>query len=304
MNPSGVLVAVTFMWGTTFLVTKDIVKESPPFTYMMLRFGLAALVLAPIGWSRIRRAGPGLWRDATLLAVLNTIGLAFQVLGQAYTTASKSAFVTSLNTPLTPLVGYLLYRCRPSLRQLTALGLATFGVGLLTYPVDGASFNRGDLLTLACAGIYATVIVELARRTPRHDALALTAAQLLVTVVVCAVLLGLGRGAVAFVDPAHLPPALALEGRPLIWTGRLVGELAYMAVVCTVLTFSVQNWAMARMSAVAAAIIFALEPVFATGMATLYDASEWPGLRGAVGAGLVIAGAMGSMGPADREPAA
>jgi len=258
-------------------------------------------VMVPLCWSRIRRAGPGFWRDAAVLATLNTAGLAFQVVGQAYTTASKSAFVTSLNTPLTPLAGYLIYRSRPSLRQLAALGLATFGVGLLTYPVDGASFNRGDLMTLGCAGIYATVIVELARRTPRHDALAQTAAQLLVTVGACAVLLGLSRGACALIDPAHLPAVLALETRPLVWTGRLIGELAYMSVVCTVLTFSVQNWAMARMSAVAAAIIFALEPVFATAMAALYDASEWPGLRGAVGAGLVIAGALGSMGPADRD---
>lgn len=301
MNPSAVLVGVTFMWGTTFLVTKDIVSESPPFTYIMLRFGLAALVLVPWCWSRIRRAGPGLWRDATLLAVLNTVGLSFQVLGQAYTSASKSSFVTSLNTPLTPLVGYLFYRTRPSLRQLGALGLATFGVWLLTYPTDGAAFNRGDLLTLACAGIYATVIVELARRTPRHDALALTAAQLVVTVVVCAAMLGLSRAAVAWVPAHQLPPALALEGRPWIWSPRIVAELIYMAVVCTVLTFSVQNWAMARMSAVAAAIIFSLEPVFATGMAALYDASEWPGLRGAVGAGLVIAGAIGSIAPRQEE---
>ena len=41
----------------------------------------------------------------------------------------------------------------------------------------------------------------------------------------------------------------------------------YMAIACTVVPFGLQTWAMARMSATHAAIVFALEPVFATIMA-------------------------------------
>jgi drug/metabolite transporter (DMT)-like permease len=62
-----------------------------------------------------------------------------------------------------------------------------------------------------------------------------------------------------------------------------------MALFCTVLTFGAQTWAMARMSATHAAIVFALEPVFATVMAIGWDGSaECPSARGAAGACIVM----------------
>jgi drug/metabolite transporter (DMT)-like permease len=68
-----------------------------------------------------------------------------------------------------------------------------------------------------------------------------------------------------------------------------------MALVCTVGTFLTQMWAMARMSATAAAVVFALEPVFATGMAIAVEGwAEWPGARGAAGAALVLFGVFAS----------
>jgi drug/metabolite transporter (DMT)-like permease len=52
---------------------------------------------------------------------------------------------------------------------------------------------------------------------------------------------------------------------------------------------------MARMSATHAAVVFALEPVFATALAIAVEGgSEWPGSRGAAGAALVLAGVLAS----------
>ena len=54
-------------------------------------------------------------------------------------------------------------------------------------------------------------------------------------------------------------------------------------------TFVGQTWAMARMTATHAAVVFALEPVFATVIALVYDGSgEWLGTRGAIGGALVM----------------
>jgi drug/metabolite transporter (DMT)-like permease len=61
-------------------------------------------------------------------------------------------------------------------------------------------------------------------------------------------------------------------------------------VVCTAVTFAAQTWALARMNATHAAVVFALEPVFASALAlALVGAAEWPGNRGAAGAALVMA---------------
>jgi drug/metabolite transporter (DMT)-like permease len=68
-----------------------------------------------------------------------------------------------------------------------------------------------------------------------------------------------------------------------------------MVLFCTVGTFLGQMYAMARMSATRAAVVFALEPVFATILAIgVEGSSERPTARGAVGAFLILAGVLAS----------
>jgi len=286
-RPELVLVGVTVLWGSTFIVTKDIVREAPPMLYLVFRFGIAAIVMLVLYGRRIR--GRALVVDGVILGVLNSLGLLLQVLGQVFTTASKSAFITSLNTPLVPLVSLTLYRTRPSPPQLVAVALATVGLMLLTYPAGGAHWNAGDLYTVGCALFYAFTIVQIARRAPGHDARPLTAVQIVAATVTFCCALALAKLCIHTIPAASLPEFARLEGRPLVLTPKLIVEGLYMAIACTVVTFGLQTWAMARMSATHAAIVFALEPVFATIMAIGWEGSaEWPGARGATGAAIVM----------------
>lgn len=287
MRPELVLVGVTVLWGSTFIVTKDIVREAPPMLYLVWRFGIAAVVMVALYGKKIR--GRQLIVDGVILGVLNSLGLVLQVLGQVFTTASKSAFITSLNTPLVPIVSFALYRTQPSKPQLVAVGLATLGLMLLTYPTGGARWNAGDLYTVGCALFYAFTIVQIARRSPKHDARPLTAVQILAATLTFCCALALAKLCIGIMPPESLPDFARLEARPLVWNTRLVVEMGYMALFCTVATFGLQTWAMARMSATHAAIVFALEPVFATIMAIGWEGSaEWPGARGATGAMIVM----------------
>lgn len=291
MRPELVLVGVTVLWGSTFIVTKDIVRDAPPMLYLVFRFGIAALAMLAVYWPQIRREARNrqLIVDGVVLGVLNSLGLVLQVIGQVFTTASKSAFITSLNTPLVPLVSFALYRARPSRPQLVAVALATVGLVLLTYPPGGARWNAGDLYTVGCAGFYAFTIVQIARRSPRHDARPLTAVQIAAATLTFCCALALAKLCIRTIPPASLPEFARLEARPLVMTPRLIVEGLYMALACTVVTFGLQTWAMARMSATHAAIVFALEPVFATMMAIGWEGSaEWPGARGATGATIVM----------------
>src|SRR5262249_48648751 len=157
--------------------------------------------------------------------------------------------------PLVPLVGYLFYRTRPSRPQLVAVVLATLGLFLLTYPGAGMRWNRGDLATVGCAVWYSLVILEFAKRAPRHDALALTIGQLVSAALFFALLTFGAHALLSSVPLGQLPEVLRLEARPLEATPRILLEGVYMAIVCTVVTFSGQTWAMARMTATHAAIV-------------------------------------------------
>ena len=149
-----VLVGVTILWGSDVHRHQGRGSRLAPLPFLTFRFGAggagdAALVpAAPDVFARRRRRRRWCWACSTDRAFL-------QVFGQVYTTASKSAFITSLNTPLTPLVAYLLYRTRPSRPQLAAVLLASGGLLLLTWPRGGAHWNAGDLFTMGCAILYA-----------------------------------------------------------------------------------------------------------------------------------------------------
>ena len=293
-RPELVLAGVTLLWGSTFIITKDVIRSAPPIGYLAIRFSVASIILFLIT-PRALRPSRKLLRDGLLLGLGQGLGLALQVTGQLYTTASKSAFVTSLATVLTPFIALTFYRERPTRAQALGVLLATAGLLLLTYPTEGAEWSRGDLITLACAGVYGVVIVETVRRARGADVAVLATLQTASAAALFVVGAAALHGFAWAMPSARAGSLVALEGHPFALSGKLFAEVSYMALVCTVGTFLAQTWAMARMSATHSAVVFALEPVFATGMAIAVEGStEWPGPRGATGAALVLAGVLAS----------
>jgi drug/metabolite transporter (DMT)-like permease len=292
-RPEIVLVGVTFLWSSTFIATKDILRYAPPIAYLTARFGTAAIVLLLL-YPGALHAKRRTFYDASIIGLAQTVGIGLQVFGQLYTTASKSAFVTSFSTALTPMLALALHGERPTRPQAAGVLLASAGLYLLTYPTGAADWNRGDLITSGCAVVYAFIIVQTARYTRRSDVRHLAALQTSFAALGFVLLLAAAHLAGRF-WPAPLPEVLRLELRPFSMSWKLFAYLSYMSLVCTVLTFLGQFWAMARMSATHAAVVFALEPVFATALAIAVEGgSEWPGSRGAAGAALVLAGVLAS----------
>lgn len=286
----GALMLTTLIWGSTFFMAKDILTVWPPIAYMFVRFAAAALLLAAMFPRRLARARREEWRAGATLGVLMGFGFGLQAAGQVYTTASKSAFVTGLTTPLVPFVAYMILRARPNVENLIGVVFATLGGLLILAPqgTDG-TINSGDLLTLAATALFATHITLMSVYARRYDVRQLTVLQIASSA---------GLFTLAWVGlqawktfAGALPSAFAREAAPLVWSGRVVWQLVYLATVATIGVFLCWTWGQARTSATHAAIIFSLEPVFATLFAVAFiGAGEWMGTRGFVGAALVFAG--------------
>src|SRR5690606_38529249 len=92
------LLLITLIWGTTFVVIKEALVTIPVPLLLAVRFTLAALLLSWVRFDR-RALGPAL-----LLGLFSFGGFASQTIGLAFTTASKAAFITGLSVILTPLV--------------------------------------------------------------------------------------------------------------------------------------------------------------------------------------------------------
>jgi len=289
-----VLVFVTLLWGSTFVVNRVVVTgDGPPLLFLLARFSIATIVLLPMAWGRPHT--PGLLADSVTVGGLTGAGIALQLVGQLFTTASKAAFIVGLSVPLTAPVAYLVTRKRPGAANLAGLTLASAGFVLMAWPGAASGINLGDLLVGGTAVIYAYVVVRLSVASGRHDVRVFTAGQ-----TACA-------AAVALLVRLAVTPLLGrpealfrAEARPLLLEGRLLVFLLYMALAATVVTFLLMTWAQAKMSATHAAVIYALEPVFASLMAAAF-LGERLGARESWGAGLVLAGILVSELPLGRR---
>src|ERR1700704_172198 len=90
------LIAVTAVWGVTFVQVKDAVAIYPLFPFLAVRFGIASLTLAGPGLSRVRGLGRSGVGAAALAGALLAAGYVLQTLGLEKTSVSSAGFITGM----------------------------------------------------------------------------------------------------------------------------------------------------------------------------------------------------------------
>ena len=237
------LIAITAVWGVTFVQVKDAVAVYPLFAFLAVRYVLATGVLGLVGAARVRTLGrSGLGAGAVLGALLGA-GTALQTAGLQRTTVTSTGFITGLYVVLTPLFGLLLFRTRAGLAVWLGVAVSTAGLALLFGVHVGSA--AGNALVLASTSAQALQIVLVERYAIRFDPIALT----LVELATC--------GAAFLLVAALLGQLSAPRG----WT--VWGALLVTAVFASALAYLIQIWAQRRLSAARIALIFALETVWA-----------------------------------------
>jgi drug/metabolite transporter (DMT)-like permease len=267
----------SLIWGATFVVVKTGLGLSSPFLFLPLRFAIAAVLMAlfrPKVLSRMDRTDifPGM-----RLAFFMFSGYCFQTVGLQYTTATNSGFVTGSSVVLVPLL-LAIFWGRVLTKWIYAGACAALcGLYFLTVPVEGLRYlNRGDVLTLIAAGFYAIHIVLVAEYSQEHSIAALS----LIQVAGCALM---AWPLTAFSAAIHWQPVRFEWGWPLFFA------ILICAVFATAVAFTLQLWAQQFTSPSHAAILFALEPVFAV-ITSYLLLHERLSPRAGTGASLVIAG--------------
>ena len=264
------LLLVTLIWGSTFVMVKDATASYPIFPFLTLRFGFAALALLLIGWRRLPSLG---WKGVgagVLIGLFLFSGYALQTFGLRYTSASKAGFITGLSVVIVPVLSTLLLRRRPTPGAFIGVCLATVGLALLSLDHD-RSIAIGDLLVLGCALSFALHIVAVSAFAPRMDPLALTIIQ------VATVTLASGT-ITLFTDRPWPQPG------PSTWLAA-----GFTGVLATAVAFFAQTAMQRFTTPTHTALIFAGEPVFAALFGVLL-AGDVITARGLAGGILIITG--------------
>ncbi|PYU88819.1 MAG: hypothetical protein DMG08_23915 [Acidobacteria bacterium] len=265
------LIFVTIIWGSTFAIVKKALAQVSPILFITLRLWIATALTVALMPGALRNMSLETFRRGSILASLLLGGFIFQTVGLRVTTASKSAFITSLSVLLVPILGFVLFGHRPRRQTIAGVALATVGLGLLTLETLELKFGRGDTLTFLCAVVFALHILFIGRYSPISDFRQLVILQMAVSAVV-------GSLAMPMLETPFLVPDV-----PFTLYLFITGVLA------TAFGFYVQNRAQQFTTANRTALIFSLEPLFAALFSYLLlgqtlSPKEW------LGGGLVIAG--------------
>jgi drug/metabolite transporter (DMT)-like permease len=263
-----VLLFVTVVWGTTFPIIRAASAHLSGVEISALRFLVAGACMLPFTVNASRKA----WRDGALLGTIALLSYVTQAVGLQYISSNRSAFITSLNVLMVPFLGLFLGR-RLNFQIVGAAVLACTGIGLMSW--DSGSNLIGDSATFGCALFYAIYVILLSRRIGAHRTRTLAATQNVTMAVIGGVWLlvyGLFHGSL-YSLPARAEP---------VWPSVL-----YLGVVASAGMLFLQAAGQRHVSAEKAAVIYAMEPVFAAVFGWWW-LGEAMSLRGMVGGAMVV----------------
>ena len=258
---------VTIIWGLTFILVKAALNDAPPFSFAALRFGLATLITLLIVNKNIITITKNEIIGGILCGFLLFLGYAFQNFGLMNTTATKSAFITSVSVLIVPLLLVAMDIQKVKLRIWFAVVLATLGLYLLILP--GGGINIGDVITFGCAVCFALHIIAQDNYLKK---------EIRLLPFVCIQL-----ASVTLISFIH---AQVFEPEAIIWSTRLTNAIIITGIFATLIAFLIMIWAQKILNPSETAIIFAMEPVAAAFFAMVF-AGEILGLLGWIGGGLV-----------------
>lgn len=270
------LILVNVIGATTFPLTKDIVSNLSPSVLIASRFIIAAAFFT----LNLRNLNKLLLRDGTVLGLLLFFYLAIETIALKTIPANRAVFIASLNTLIVPLLEWLSGQ-RVLLRTFLAAGVAVIGIGVMFW--EGGEVGIGDVLMFVDAFVYAAYILFLERAAPRHPTLTLTSVQLLF---------------------------IATVG--VLWSNTQIfnqfevirqhwGAILYLGLLATAAVIWLQTMAQQWVSSDEAALLFTLEPLFAT-IFSFWLLGEHLGIRGLIGAILVLVALVLSQSSQKIEP--
>ena len=173
LAPLAALVAVTAIWGYTFVPVQEAVAVYPLFTFLAARFAVSTAVLAPFAWRpllALPRAGlvAGCGAGCLLAAAYG-----LQTAGLELTTVSSTGFITGLYVVATPLIALALFRTPVPALAWAGVVLSLAGLLMLSGVPGGSTLGNALGVFAGALGYLVATWVQ-SRTTAARAALVFT----------------------------------------------------------------------------------------------------------------------------------
>jgi drug/metabolite transporter (DMT)-like permease len=270
------------IFGTSFVVVRNIYEQYPPSVLSLWRWGGATLLLLPMVWSNLREDWPLVRRQWGFFAacglLMPVIGALTGYLAMAKTVAVNGAIIQTMLPALVVLLAWIVRLESINARQITGLLIAAVGVLGIVTKADATillslGFNVGDLMLLfsACGLAAYTVLFTRNQDKPRP--------------LVCLTVI-FGIGAIF-----HLP-IVAVEfwqGTPMPFTLETGLSIVFVAIFPSLLAVMFYNYGIEKLGPSTAATYHYFMPVITAILAYVFlgEAFAW---YHAIGTGMILSG--------------
>ena len=159
------LLAATLVWGTSFVILKDTISEVPPRFVIAIRFLVAGVILALFFIKKLKTITKRSFLRGVIVGLFLACAYITQTYGLMNTTPGKNAFITSSYVVMCPFMLWILFRKKPSLKNVISAVICIIGIGLIALSGEkqtGTSSLLGDGLTLVAAVFFGLQIVFIA----------------------------------------------------------------------------------------------------------------------------------------------
>ena len=254
------LILATLFWAGNFTFGRVLSEALPPFGINLIRWSIACVLLVPLALARegrIVRPAPGLWPALLVMSVAGV--LLFQALvylSLQFTTSVNAALIAATTPIMTLLIAAAVGADSLTGRRVIGAVLSLGGVAWIVSrgslgALLGLSVNRGDLIMVLAAFLWAVYTVLSQRVLRTLSPLAMTTTTALLAL-----------------------PFLALIGGYELWT-RPIGAitpitvlgLLYVGIVASVAAFLCWNAGIGGVGAARGAVFLNLIPLFTASMA-------------------------------------
>lgn len=228
------LLLAAFIWGVAFVAQSIGMRDIEAFTFSGIRTLMGATVLLPLVLMRERiysknmsdaqiedrkRSNKKTIYYGIVLGIIFSAASNFQQFAFNYSTSGKIAFITTLYMFFVPLFGLFLKK-RVPLFTWICVAFGFVGLYFLSInPNDLGAINKGDVLTLVCAILYAVHILCVEKFALDVDGIKLSFMQFVVSGVISCTLM------FVFEDPQIHAIKSAIV--PLLYAGVLSCGIAY-----------------------------------------------------------------------------
>lgn len=262
----------SLVYGIGNPLTKVAYHSITPLWLLAARFSLAFLLFALFFgrrlFAQLRKVSWTLWLPSALCCAGAYISCN---LALDLTAATNVGFIMSLPVLFAPLLFSLVFRRSYAWRHLPVQLVTIVGLFLLCCNTGSFSFGPGEALALLDALCLAGVLVFGEKAIAQMDVLSVTGVQIGVTMILSL------AGALLFDHTSVLAAA-----KPEAWLVVL-----YLAGVCTIAAYLLQNKAVAHLSASTVSMLQCTQPIL-TALVAYFLLGETLNGLGLLGAGLIL----------------